>query len=99
MRFGADAMWNITDASKRLIRSSCSRTHGMRNRIVIITSAEMTASKALEHYKNRDVSEKLSRADKYFLGNRTMRAHMNETENARTFIEFVALIVRNRIYH
>ncbi len=66
---------------------------------VIITSAEMTASKALELYKNRDVSEKLFRADKYFLGNRTMRAHMNETENARIFVEFVALIVRNRIYH
>ncbi|MST82544.1 transposase [Lachnospiraceae bacterium Oil+RF-744-WCA-WT-13] len=66
---------------------------------VIITSAEMTASKALELYKSRDVSEKLFRADKCFLGNRTMRAHMNETENARIFVEFVALIVRNRIYH
>ncbi|MGI6057352.1 MAG: IS1634 family transposase [Bilifractor sp.] len=66
---------------------------------VIITSAEMTASKALELYKSRDVSEKLFRADKCFLGSRTMRAHMNETENARIFVEFVALIVRNRIYH
>jgi hypothetical protein len=66
---------------------------------VIITSSEMTASKALELYKNRDVSEKLFRADKSFLGNRTMRAHMNETEDARIFVEFVALIVRNRIYH
>ena len=61
--------------------------------------SEMTASKALELYKNRDVSEKLFRADKSFLGNRTMRAHMNETEDARIFVEFVALIVRNRIYH
>ena len=26
-------------------------------------------------------------------------AHMNETEDARIFVEFVALIVRNRIYH
>lgn len=66
---------------------------------VIITSSEMSASKALELYKNRDVSEKLFRADKSFLGNRTMRAHMNETEDARIFVEFVALIVRNRIYH
>ena len=66
---------------------------------VIITSAGMTASKALELYKSRDVSEKLFRADKSFIGNRTMRAHMNETEDARIFVEFVALIVRNRIYH
>lgn len=66
---------------------------------VIITSSEMSASKTLELYKNRDVSEKLFRADKSFLGNRTMRAHMNETEDGRIFVEFVALIVRNRIYH
>ena len=66
---------------------------------VIVTSAEMTATRALELYKGRDVSEKLFRADKSFLGNRTMRAHMNETEDARIFVEFVALIVRNRIYH
>ena len=59
----------------------------------------MTASKALELYKNRDLSEKLFRADKSFLGSRTMRAHMNETEDARIFVAFVALIVRNRIYH
>lgn len=66
---------------------------------VIITSVKMSAAKALELYKSRDVSEKLFRADKSFLGNRTMRAHMNETEDARIFVEFVALIVRNRIYH
>ena len=64
-----------------------------------ITSAEMTATRALKLYKGRDVSEKLFRADKSFLGNRTMRAHMNETEDARIFVEFIALIVRKRIYH
>ena len=48
----------------------------------------MTAARALELYKSRDVSEKLFRADKSFLGNRTMRAHMNETEDARIFVEF-----------
>lgn len=66
---------------------------------VIITSAEMTAARALELYNARDVSEKLFRADKSFLDNRTMRAHMNETEDVRIFVEFVALIVRNSIYH
>ena len=59
----------------------------------------MTAARALELYKGRDVSEKLFRADKSFPGNRTMRAHMNETEDARIFVEFIALIIRNRIYH
>lgn len=66
---------------------------------VIITSADMNYEEALTIYKSRDVSEKLFRTDKSFLGNRTMRAHMNETLDARIFIEFVALIVRNRIYH
>lgn len=75
------------------------REIGFCGYFVVITSADMTAAKALELYKGRDVSEKLFRADKSFLGNRTMRAHMNETEDVRIFVEFVALIIRNRIYH
>ena len=75
------------------------REIGFCGYFVIITSAEMTAATALELYKGRDVSEKLFRTDKSFLGSRTMRAHMNETEDARIFVEFIALIIRNRIYH
>ena len=39
----------------------------------IITSEKMTASEALIHYKGRDVSEKLFRTDKTFIGSKSMR--------------------------
>lgn len=39
----------------------------------IITSEEMSAKEALELYKSRDASEKLFRADKTFLGNRSAK--------------------------
>lgn len=65
----------------------------------IITSEEMTASQALIHYKGRDVSEKLFSADKSFIGSRSVRTCSNEALSAKLFIEFITLIVRNRIYN
>jgi len=65
---------------------------------VIITSKKMTAKEALTLYKSRDGSEKLFRGDKSYLGNRSFRVHSNESVDAKIFIEFVALIVRNKIY-
>lgn len=65
---------------------------------VIITSEKMNAADVLDLYKSRDVSEKLFREDKTFLGNRTMRCQTNEVLHAKIFIEFVALIIRNRIH-
>ena len=65
----------------------------------IITAEEMTASQALIHYKGRDISEKLFTADKSFLGSKSMRTQMAESLSAKVFIEFIALIVRNRIYN
>ena len=59
----------------------------------------MTAAQALIQYKGRDMSEKLFRADKTFIGSKSNRAHSSETHSAKTFVEFVALIVRNRIYN
>lgn len=64
----------------------------------IITSAEMTAEKALDLYKGRDCSEKLFRGDKSYLGEKTMRVYHDEPMRTKIFIEFVALIVRNKIY-
>ena len=64
----------------------------------IITSKEMTAREALCLYKSRDASEKLFRGDKSFLGNGCLRVHSDESADAKIFVEFVALIVRNRIY-
>ena len=65
---------------------------------VIITSEKMTAEEALILYKSRDASEKLFRGDKSYLGQRSMRCHLDESIETKIFIEFVALIVRNRIY-
>ena len=63
-----------------------------------LTSEEMSAKEALELYKSRDASEKLFRADKSFLGNRSARVHSGESLNSKMLIQFVALIIRNRIH-
>lgn len=65
----------------------------------IITSEKMTASQALIQYKGRDISEKLFRSDKTFIGSRSERVQSSQSMSSRIFIEFVALIVRNRIYN
>lgn len=65
----------------------------------IITSENMTAAQALIHYKGRDVSEKLFSADKSFIGSKSMRVQSAESLSTKIFIEFIALIVRNRIYN
>ena len=65
---------------------------------VIITSERMTAKEALYLYKSRDVSEKLFASDKSFLGNKSMRSHTNEGVEGRIFTQFIALIIRNKIY-
>ena len=65
----------------------------------IITSEAMSAKEALIHYKGRDVSEKLFSSDKSFIGSKSMRVQSDESSSAKIFIEFIALIVRNRIYN
>ncbi|MFA7628807.1 MAG: transposase [Candidatus Dojkabacteria bacterium] len=65
---------------------------------IIITSEKMTAEEALDLYKSRDGSEKLFRGDKSYLGNKSFRVHGNESVSNKIFIEFVALIIRNRFY-
>ena len=65
----------------------------------IITSEKMTASQALIQYKGRDISEKLFRADKTFIGSRSERVQSSQSMSSKIFIEFVALIIRNRIYN
>ena len=65
----------------------------------IVTSEKMTASAALTQYKGRDISEKLFRSDKTFLGSNSMRTHTSQALSAKMLVEFVALIVRNRIYN
>ena len=65
----------------------------------IITSEKMTASQALVQYKGRDISEKLFRSDKTFIGSKAERVQSAQSMSSKIFIEFVALIVRNRIYN
>ncbi len=65
--------------------------------ISIITSREMTAAEALDLYNSRDASEKLPRGDKFCPGERTMRARHDEPTHAKIIIEFVVIIIRNKI--
>jgi len=65
----------------------------------IITSEQMRASEALNLYKSRDASEKLFRGDKSYLGDKSMRVYGGESTDSKIFVEFVALIIRNRIYN
>lgn len=64
----------------------------------IVTSEKMTAQDAMDLYSGRDASEKLFRSDKTYLGNRSLRIYSEQSAEAKVFIEFVALIIRNRIY-
>ncbi|MCK9348261.1 MAG: transposase [Sphaerochaeta sp.] len=64
----------------------------------IVTSERMSAEQALILYKGRDASEKLFSGDKTFLGGRSMRVQSQNALSSKIFIEFVALIIRNRIY-
>ncbi len=65
----------------------------------IITSEKMTAAEALVQYKGRDISEKLFCSEKSFIGSKSMRVLTSECISAKIFAEFVALIIRNRIYN
>lgn len=64
----------------------------------IVTSEDKTAEEALALYKGRDSSEKLFRGDKSYLGNHSLRVCSDESASAKIFIEFIALIVRNKLY-
>ena len=65
---------------------------------VIVTSQKLTAAEALDLYCSRDGSEKLFRGDKTYLGNKSMRVYTDESTDAKIFVEFIALIIRSRIY-
>lgn len=79
-----------TDAINEMIRTC--------GYFCLITSDSMTAAEAIRKYKGRDVSEKLFRGDKSYLGDQCYRIQSEESLHAKVFVEFVALIIRNRIY-
>lgn len=65
----------------------------------IITSEHRKAKEALLLYKNRDVSGKLFRGDKSYPGDKSLRVYGDLAAESKIFIEFLALIIRNRIYN
>ena len=65
---------------------------------VIVTSEKMSAAEAIAIYKGRDSTEKLFRGDKSYLGNRSLRVGSGEAASSKIFIEFIALVIRNRIH-
>lgn len=85
---GADERADVIEKQLRLCGYFC-----------IITSEKMTASQALIQYKGRDISEKLFRTDKTFIASKSERVQSSQSMSSKIFIEFVALIVRNRIYN
>ena len=64
----------------------------------IISSDKMDAKEAINLYKSRDVSEKVFRADKSYLGNSCLRVASDEAAATKIFIGFIALIIRCRMY-
>ena len=64
----------------------------------IITSEKMSAKEEIELYKSHDTSEKLFRGDKSYLGNKSIRVYSEESARAKIFVEFVAMILRCKMY-
>ncbi len=75
------------------------RANNLCGYFCLISSDKMTAQEAYTLYRGRDASEKLFRADKTFLGGRSMRVHSDEALSAKTFTGFLALIIRNRFFN
>ncbi len=65
----------------------------------IVTTDKMTALEAFTLYKGRDCSEKLFSADKSFIGGRCIRVKTDESFQGKFFIEFIALVIRNRMHN
>ena len=59
----------------------------------------MTAQEAYKLYRGRDTSEKLFGADKTFLGSKSMRVHSSSALSTKILIEFIALIIRQRMFN
>lgn len=65
---------------------------------VIVTSKEMTASEALDIYRKRDNVEKIFRMLKAGLEYDTFRVHSQDSLESKTYVMFIASIVRNYLF-
>lgn len=64
---------------------------------VLVTSKEMTASEVLDIYRKRDSIEKLFRVLKTSLEYGTLRVHSQASLEGKTYITFLAGIIRNEM--
>ena len=65
---------------------------------VIVTSKEMSASEALDIYRKRDSVEKIFRMLKTGLEYDAFRVHSQDSLESKTYVMFIASIVRNYIF-
>ncbi len=65
---------------------------------VIVTSKEMTASEALDICRKRDSVEKIFRMLKTGLEYDTFRVHSQDSLEGKTYVMFIASIVRNYLF-
>lgn len=64
----------------------------------IMTSEEMSASKALDIYRGRDNIEKMFRSLKSGIDFNKARVHTTESLKSKVFVTFIAMIVRNELF-
>lgn len=64
----------------------------------IITSEDMSASKALDIYRGRDNIEKMFRSLKSGIDFNKARVHTTESLKSKVFVTFIAMIVRNEMF-
>ena len=64
----------------------------------IITSEDMSASKALDIYRGRDNIEKMFRSLKSGIDFNKARVHTTESLKSKVFVTFIAMIVRNELF-
>lgn len=65
----------------------------------IVTSYEASSEIVYNRYMTRDCNEKIFLTNKTFLGAKSARVHSKESLRGKTFIEFIAGIVRNHVFH
>ena len=64
----------------------------------IITSEEMSTSKALDIYRGRDNIEKMFRSLKSGIDFNKARVHTTESLKSKVFVTFIAMIIRNELF-
>lgn len=101
-----DAVYSgLEDSPERIFLGATAKDDAIKEHMnqcgyfCLVSSEDMPASEAVHLYKGRDSTEKLFMSMKTFLGAATERVHSSESLQGKVFIEFIALIIRSRIYN